>query len=169
MRKLVVVAPLVLLLTSCGQRITPTSEVTEIAPVEVVVVQDVVEDVPTEVTPEVEPVVEPEVVEYRVTAYCPCEKCCGEWAKDRPVNDNGEPIVYGAWWGKELTSNYSAASPMAFGTKVDLEGFGVVEVQDRTADWVVEKHGENIIDIYMTDHDEAWNFGVQYLKGELVD
>lgn len=144
---------------------TPTTDVEDIVPVEVVIIQEVVE----EVLPEPDVEVEPEVVEYRVTAYCPCEKCCGEWAKDRPLDENGEPIVYGAWWGKELTANYSAASPMAFGTKVDIEGFGVVEIQDRTADWIVDKYGENIIDIYMTDHEQASEFGVQYLKGALVD
>lgn len=158
MKKLVVIAPLVLTLVGCGHK-TTSPEVKDTTSVEAVVIQDVME--------ELEP--EPEVVEYRVTAYCPCEICCGEWAKDRPLDENGEPIVYGAWWGKELTDKYSAASPMAFGTKVNLEGYGVVEVQDRTAAWVVEEHGENIIDIYMTDHDTAWDFGVKYLKGELVD
>ena len=114
-----------------------------------------------------EPLEEVELVEtvvYRVTAYCPCEICCGEWAKKRPRNDNGEPIVVGSW-GVELVNGYSAASPMAFGTQVELDGIGTVEIQDRTAKWIVEKHGENIIDIYMTDHDAARNFGVQYIEG----
>lgn len=155
MKKLVVVIPMVLLLASCGHN--ATVEVEETVPVEV------------EINEEVVAVVEPELIEYRVTAYCPCEECCGEWAKNRPLDENGEPIVYGAWWGKELTDKYSAASPMAFGTKVNLEGYGVVEVQDRTAKWVVDRFGENIIDIYMTDHDEAAAFEVQYLKGEIIE
>ena len=36
--------------------------------------------------------------EYRITAYCACEKCCGEWAKNRPGG-----IVVGAA-GIELKS-----------------------------------------------------------------
>lgn len=115
----------------------------------------------TETVEEIEPV---KTVVYRVTAYCSCEKCCGEWANDRELDENGEPIVVGAW-GKELVPNYSCASPMAFGTQVELEGIGTVEVQDRTANWVVNKYGENIIDLYMTDHQTAWDFGVQYLEG----
>lgn len=128
------------------------------------------EQTTTEPIGQIEPVetveVEPEVTTtmYRVTAYCACEKCCGKWANNRPLDENGNPIVVGAW-GKELTTNFSCASPMAFGTQVELTGFGTVEVQDRTADWIVEKHGENILDIYMADHNEALEFGVQYIEG----
>ena len=116
---------------------------------------------------EVEPtvVIEPvNTVVYRVTAYCPCEICCGKWAKKRPLDENGNPIVVGSW-GVELADGYSAASPMAFGTQVELEGIGTVEVQDRTAKWVVDKYGENIIDIYMSSHQEAKEFGEQYMRG----
>lgn len=130
--------------------------------------QEVVE-IEIEPTVEIEEVVaepepEPEKVLYRVTAYCPCEECCGEWAKKRPLNENGEPIVVGSW-GVELVNGYSVASPMAFGTQVELDGLGTVEVQDRTAKWVVDRFGENIIDIYMTDHKTASEFGVQYIEG----
>lgn len=126
---------------------------------------------------EVEPVIEVEIEEaveepeedstkvlYRVTAYCPCEMCCGEWAKKRPLDENGEPIVVGSW-GVELVDGYSAASPMAFGTQVELDGIGTVEIQDRTAQWVVDRYGENIIDLYMTDHKTASEFGVQFIEG----
>lgn len=34
-----------------------------------------------ETTPEPEPVL---LGTYRITAYCSCEICCGEWAKNRP-------------------------------------------------------------------------------------
>ena len=44
--------------------------------------------------------------EYTVTAYCSCEQCCGIWALNRPLNEQGQPIVYGAA-GVELTSGYS--------------------------------------------------------------
>lgn len=101
---------------------------------------------------------------FRLTAYCPCEVCCGRWAKNRPLDENGEPIVIGAW-GKPLVDGYSVASPLPFGTQVYLVGIGTVEVQDRTANWVVEKYGEDIIDLYMTDHQEALKFGVQYVRG----
>lgn len=95
---------------------------------------------------------------YRITAYCSCEKCCGEWAKNRPGG-----IVYGAA-GVELKPGISCASPLPFGTVVEIEGLGEYTVQDRMAAWVVEKYGENLIDIYFTDHEAACDFGLQYLK-----
>lgn len=117
----------------------------------------------TEKVQEVEPITtKPEEIEpiylgnYRITAYCACKKCCGVWAENRP---NG--IVKGAM-GVELTPGYSVASPLAFGTKLYIEGYGDVVVQDRTASWVVDKYNGEIIDIYFDSHEEALNFGVRY-------
>lgn len=118
-------------------------------------------------TPLVEESVEPEPVllgSFRVTAYCSCEKCCGEWAKNRP---NG--IVYGAA-GVELKAGVSCASPLSLGTVVEVEGLGEYIVQDRPAQWVIDKYGENQIDIYFDNHEAASAFGLKqlnvYLKGE---
>lgn len=115
----------------------------------------------------VEESVEPEPVllgSFRVTAYCSCEKCCGEWAKNRP---NG--IVYGAA-GVELKAGVSCASPLPLGTVVEVEGLGEYIVQDRPAQWVIDKYGENQIDIYFDNHEAASAFGLKqlnvYLKGE---
>lgn len=117
--------------------------------------------------PLVEESVEPEPVllgSFRVTAYCSCEKCCGEWAKNRP---NG--IVYGAA-GVELKAGVSCASPLPLGTVVEVEGLGEYIVQDRPAQWVIDKYGENQIDIYFDNHEAASAFGLKqlnvYLKGE---
>ena len=133
----------------------------EVEPQEIAV--EVVEDV----VEEVETTVEVATTTFRVTAYCPCEICCGKWGKNRPTDENGEPIVIGAS-GNTLVSDYSVASPMAFGTRIELDGIGVVEVQDRTAQWIVDKHGQNIIDLYMTDHQAAKNFGVKYIEGVIL-
>ena len=117
--------------------------------------------------PLVEESVEPEPVllgSFRVTAYCSCEKCCGEWAKNRP---NG--IVYGAA-GVELKAGVSCASPLPLGTVVEVEGLGEYIVQDRPAQWVIDKYGENQIDIYFDSHEAASAFGLKqlnvYQKGE---
>lgn len=139
----------------------PTEEPLEVIP-EVIIPEEIVQE---EVV-EVEPIVDG--ITFRVTAYCACEKCCGEWALNRPLDENGNPIVKGAA-GKQLVAGYSCASPLPFGTQVNLEGIGTVEVQDRTAKWVVDKYGEYIIDIYMDDHEAAWNFGLQYIEGELLN
>lgn len=93
---------------------------------------------------------------WRITAYCPCEKCCGEWAKNRPGG-----IVVGAE-GTELQESYSAAAPLPFGTKLYIDGLGEYVVQDRTASWVTEKYNNELVDIYFTDHEAAKQFGLQY-------
>lgn len=101
---------------------------------------------------------------FRITAYCSCEKCCGEWAKNRP---NG--IVYGAA-GVELKSGGSCASTLQLGSVVEVEGLGEYIVQDRPAQWVIDKYGENQIDIYFDNHEAASAFGLKqlnvYEKGE---
>lgn len=109
------------------------------------------------VIPMPEVTVEPEYLgEFRITAYCSCEICCGKWAENRP-----DGIVYGAS-GEELVAGVSCASPLPFGTVVEIEGVGTYIVQDRTSSWVVDKYGENLIDIYFDDHEAACAFGLQY-------
>jgi 3D (Asp-Asp-Asp) domain-containing protein len=103
---------------------------------------------------------------FRVTAYCSCAKCCGKWANNRPLDSNGNPIVIGAS-GDVLIPMVSVASPLPFGTEIDLQGVGTVVVQDRTAQWIVDKHGQYIVDLYFNDHQKALDFGVRYLEGEI--
>lgn len=98
----------------------------------------------------------------RVTAYCSCEKCCGKWALNRP---NG--IVYGAE-GTELIAGVSCASPLPFGTILEIEGLGQYVVQDRIAQWVLDEHGDNCVDIYFDSHEEARAFALQYLNVKVV-
>jgi 3D (Asp-Asp-Asp) domain-containing protein len=76
--------------------------------------------------------------------------------------------VYGAA-GVKLVSGFSGAGTLPFGTQVELDGYGIVEVQDRFANWIVDKYGENVIDIYFDDHNTAWNFGEKYLEGVIVN
>jgi 3D (Asp-Asp-Asp) domain-containing protein len=107
------------------------------------------------VEPELE--LEPEYFgNWRITAYCACEKCCGEWAKNRPGG-----IIVGAA-GTELHEGVSIASPLPFGTRVYIDGVGEYVVQDRTASWVAEKYNNEIVDVYFDNHDAASAFGLQY-------
>lgn len=94
---------------------------------------------------------------FRITAYCSCKKCCGKWADNRP---NG--IVYGAS-GAELVAGVSVASPLPFGTEIYIDGLGEYVVQDRLAQWVVDKYGDKLIDVYFDNHEEACKFGLKYL------
>lgn len=91
--------------------------------------------------------------EFKLTAYCSCEKCCGIWAYDRP---NG--IVYGAI-GEELKEGYSIAvdpSVIPYKTEVIIDG-----ITYKAQDCGGAIKG-NRIDVYFEDHDDALDFGVQY-------
>lgn len=88
------------------------------------------------------------------TAYCSCEKCCGEYAKNRP-----DGKVYGAA-GVELTPGISVAGWLPLGTQIMIDGHEYI-VQDRTAKWVKEKYDGRIIDIYFDDHEAALEWGRQ--------
>lgn len=110
----------------------------------------------TEMQREVE--TEPQLISmgtFTVTAYCSCEKCCGEWANNRP---NG--VVYGAS-GEQLIADYSIA------TDVDLIPFGET-ILINEQEYEVHDCGSAIqgkrIDIYMSSHEKALEWGVQNIE-----
>lgn len=119
------------------------------------------EDVPMLETPITEP--QETLVslgEYKLTAYCPCTKCCGKWGENRPKDANGNIIVVTAS-GRYAKANWTVAadtSVLPFGTRIYINGYEY-EVQDRGG--AVKG---NRIDIYFDDHQEALNFGVQYAE-----
>jgi len=106
---------------------------------------------------------EPEMVslgEFKLTAYCSCEKCCDRWADQRPVDAEGNPIVIGAS-GEELIPGTSIAvdkDVIPFGSEVVING------QAYTAHDCGGAIKENRIDVYYSDHSEALEFGVQYAE-----
>lgn len=92
----------------------------------------------------------------RITAYCACSVCCGEWASSRPLDENGDPIVYGAC-GEELIPGVSVACSLPYGTKLEIDGLpGTYIVQDRTAEWVQDKYAGMTVDIYMDSHEACY-------------
>ena len=93
----------------------------------------------------------------RITAYCPCEICCGEWAKNRPTDEDGNPIVYGAS-GNVLTPGVSVACSLPFGTEIEIDGLpGTYIVEDRTAEWIQDKYNGMTVDIYMDSHEACYD------------
>ena len=92
----------------------------------------------------------------RITAFCACSVCCGEWANNRPLDENGNPIVYGAA-GKELTPGVSVACSLPYGTKLEIDGLpGTYVVEDRTAEWIQDKYNGMTVDIYMPTHEACY-------------
>ena len=97
---------------------------------------------------------------FKLTAYCPCSECCGKWANNRPVDENGNEIVYGST-GEILVAGISIAvdpNVIAYGTEVIINGH-TYKAQD-----CGNGIEGNDIDIYMLDHDDAIEFGVQYAE-----
>ena len=93
----------------------------------------------------------------RITAYCPCEICCGEWAENRPTDAEGNPIVYGAS-GNVLTPGVSVACSLPYGTKLEIDGLpGTYIVEDRTAEWIQDKYNGMTVDIYMDSHEACYD------------
>lgn len=102
---------------------------------------------------------------FTLTAYCSCEKCCGYWANNRPVDEMGNEIVIGAS-GDRLIPNVSVAvdpSVIEYGTELEIDGKTYI-----AHDCGGAIQG-NRIDVYFSDHQDALNFGIQekdvYIKG----
>ena len=98
--------------------------------------------------------------EFKLTAYCSCEICCNQWALNRPEDENGNEIVYGAI-GERLQEGYSIAvdpNVIPYRTEVVINGH-TYKAQD--CGGAIKG---NRIDIYMSDHNKALEFGVQYAE-----
>ena len=92
----------------------------------------------------------------RITAFCACSVCCGEWANNRPLDENGNPIVYGAS-GQVLTPGVSVACSLPYGTRLEIDGLpGTYIVEDRTAEWIQDKYNGMTVDIYMPTHEACY-------------
>ena len=129
----------------------------EALPIETISSEPVIEVEVKEVVKEVAP--EPEIErvplgEYRITAYCPCEKCCGAWA---------DGITY---TGTEATEGRTIAvdpDVIPLGSIVEING----------VEYVAEDVGGAIkgdrIDLYFNSHQDALEWGVQYLDIFLIE
>ncbi len=89
---------------------------------------------------------------YKITAYCPCSKCCG---KSNGITAMGTRATAGR--------TVAASSKFTFGTKLNING--------RT--YVVEDRGGaingNKIDIFVNSHAEALAWGVRYLPVSVIN
>lgn len=84
--------------------------------------------------------------EYRISAYCPCEKCC---LKSDGITASGTQATAG---------RTAAMNGVPFGTKIVIDGHEYT-VEDRGRGL-----GSKIIDIYFDTHDEALNSGLWVMR-----
>ena len=128
-----------------------------------IVVEDTVTETKIEIDNEADAV---EVIKpislgnFKLTAYCSCEKCCGIWSINRPIDEYGNEIVYGSI-GEVLRAGYSIATDpdvIPYNSKVMING-QIYEVQD--CGGAIK---QNRIDVYYSSHQDAVNFGIQYAE-----
>lgn len=90
--------------------------------------------------------------EYKLTAYCPCAKCCGK--------SDGITAT-----GVKATSNRTVAvdpNVIPLGSEIIIDGICY------TAEDVGSAVKGNVIDIFFDTHEEALQFGVQYKNVKVV-
>ena len=95
--------------------------------------------------------------EYTLTAYCSCQKCCGKYAVNRPLDDNGQPIVYTSTGTIAKAGRTIAVDPkvIPYGSQVQI-GDTIYTAED--CGGAIKG---NKIDIYFDRHQSAWDFGRQ--------
>lgn len=86
----------------------------------------------------------------RITFYCGCSQCCGQWA--------GGPTASGAM---PTPGRTVANGVLPYGTRVLIEG----------QEYVVEDRGVSgdQFDIYVADHQEALNRGLYYADVYIIE
>jgi len=94
------------------------------------------------------------LIDMEVTAYCPCEICCGEFADG--ITASGIPIGRG-------TKLVAAPPEYPFGTRMKIPGYGLVPVLDRGG-----AIKGNKLDVLFQSHQEALEWGRQYLKVRIL-
>ena len=119
----------------------------------IVEINTIAEDKLEEVAPEVTEVSAVDLGEFRITAYCPCEKCCGAWADG--ITASGTVATEG---------RTIAVDPdvIPLGSIVEINGI----------QYIAEDTGgsikENRIDIFFNSHDDALEWGVQYIDVSII-
>ena len=110
----------------------------------------------------------PDVVslgEFKITAYCSCYSCCSQWALNRPVDKNGNEIVYGSVGEKLIAGKSIAIDPnvIPYGSEIIINGNTYIAQDTGGA------IKGNRIDVYCDNHQEALEFGVKYAEVFLIN
>ena len=89
---------------------------------------------------------------FTITFYCPGPCCCGEWA----TGCTASGVLATEW------HTIATGERFPFGTRLYIDGLGYFTVEDRGVD-------DNTIDVFVNSHDEALNYGLQYMDVYLVN
>lgn len=91
--------------------------------------------------------------DYTITAYCPCEKCCG---KSDGITATGT---------KATAGRTIAVDPneIPYGTRIEIEGVGVRIAEDCGGAVSGKK-----IDLFFETHEQAKNWGKQIKKVKIL-
>ena len=89
----------------------------------------------------------------KVTAYCTCPKCCGQYSDG--ITADGS---------KAVGLICAADKGIAFGVKVKIPGYGTATVRDRGS-----AIGEGDLDVLFSSHDEAKQWGTQTIDCEFME
>jgi len=98
------------------------------------------------------------IVRMRVTGYCPCSKCCGEYADG--ITANGHKIQPGDTF-------VAADKRYSFGTEMVIEGYSngqTVKVLDRGG-----AIRGNKLDAFFHTHQQALEWGVRHIDVKVRD
>ena len=98
-------------------------------------------------------------IRMEVTAYCPCQKCCGENAQG--ITASGHDVSYN-------NSRFVAADTdqLPFGTKLIIPGYNAAPVE------VIDRGGAikgNKLDLFYPTHEEALQWGRQWVDVVVVE
>lgn len=85
--------------------------------------------------------------EFKLTAYCNCNKCCGKWAGGKTASGT---------YPKQGRTIAVDEDVIPFGSEVVIGGH--TYTAEDCGGKVIGKH----IDVYFENHSDANNFGVQY-------
>lgn len=124
------------------------------AEVEAIVEETAVEETEVVNLPEEAPALnEIHLGDFKLTAYCTCSKCCGQWADG--ITATGT---------KATPGRTVAVDPdvIPLGSKVFINGF---EYTAEDTGGAIKGHR---IDILFPSHQEALNFGVQYGEVSII-
>jgi 3D (Asp-Asp-Asp) domain-containing protein len=101
------------------------------------------------------------VVQVSVTAYCPCERCCGPRAQ-------GLTALETSAWNPGIACDWTWLDP---GTVVEIEGYGKYPIDDKGGRMKKKYWRNNIpkMDVRMTYHWQARNWGTKLMEVKIYD